>query len=152
MSHMLHAPIILLKEGADTSQGRGQIISNINACQVVVDIVRSTLGPRGMDKLIQGENGSATITNDGATVLNLLQVKHPAAALLVDVAQSQDLEVGDGTTSVVVLAGELLQEAKNFIEEGMAPQIIVQGLRAARDLALQRIDEVKISLADQSPE
>ncbi|XP_026190677.1 T-complex protein 1 subunit eta [Cyclospora cayetanensis] len=133
MSHLLHAPIILLKEGADTSQGRGQIISNINACQVVVDIVRSTLGPRGMDKLIETESG-ATITNDGATVLNLLQVKHPAAALLVDVAQSQDLEVGDGTTSVVVLAGELLQEAKAFVEDGMATQVIIKGLRAGRDL------------------
>ncbi|CDJ64536.1 TCP-1/cpn60 family chaperonin, putative [Eimeria necatrix] len=134
MSHMLHAPIILLKEGADTSQGRSQIISNINACQVIVDIVRSTLGPRGMDKLIEGEHGVATVTNDGATVLKLLQVKHPAAALLVDIAQSQDLEVGDGTTSVVVLAGELLQEAKTFIEDGMAPQVIVKGFRAARDL------------------
>ncbi|OEH79996.1 t-complex protein 1 ETA subunit [Cyclospora cayetanensis] len=146
-----HAPIILLKEGADTSQGRGQIISNINACQVVVDIVRSTLGPRGMDKLIETESG-ATITNDGATVLNLLQVKHPAAALLVDVAQSQDLEVGDGTTSVVVLAGELLQEAKAFVEDGMATQVIIKGLRAGRDLALQRIDEVQLSLADKAPE
>ncbi|KAL8451016.1 hypothetical protein Emed_002226 [Eimeria media] len=100
--------------------------------------------PRGMDKLIETENG-ATITNDGATVLQLLQVQHPAAALLVDVAQSQDLEVGDGTTSVVVLAGEFLQEAKTFIEEGMAPQIIVKGLRAARDLALKRISEVEES-------
>ncbi|CDJ58810.1 TCP-1/cpn60 family chaperonin, putative [Eimeria maxima] len=105
-----------------------------------------------MDKLIEGENNTATITNDGATVLNLLQVKHPAAALLVDVAQSQDLEVGDGTTSVVVFAGELLQEAKHFIEEGMATQIIVHGIRTARDLALKRIDEIKISLADQSSE
>lgn len=151
MSHMLHAPIILLKEGADTSQGKGQIVSNINACQVVVDIIRSTLGPRGMDKLIETENG-ATITNDGATVLQLLQVQHPAAALLVDIAQSQDLEVGDGTTSVVVLAGELLQEAKAFVEDGMATQIIIRGLRTARDLALQRIEEVQLSLADKPPE
>ncbi|KAL8438896.1 hypothetical protein Efla_005376 [Eimeria flavescens] len=98
--------------------------------------------PRGMDKLIETENG-ATITNDGATVLQLLQVQHPAAALLVDVAQSQDLEVGDGTTSVVVLAGEFLQEAKAFVEDGMAPQLIVGGLRAARDLALKRIKEVE---------
>ncbi|KAL8428099.1 hypothetical protein ACSSS7_007404 [Eimeria intestinalis] len=126
--------------------------------------------PRGMDKLIETENG-ATITNDGATLLQLLQVQHPAAALLVDVAQSQDLEVGDGTTSVVVLAGEFLQEAKAFVEEGMAPQIIVRGLRAARDLglrlgvfflraavwiaplqALRRISEVEVSLKDKPAE
>ncbi|KAL8269694.1 hypothetical protein Esti_006384 [Eimeria stiedai] len=104
-----------------------------------------------MDKLIETENG-ATITNDGATLLQLLQVQHPAAALLVDVAQSQDLEVGDGTTSVVVLAGEFLQEAKAFVEEGMAPQIIVRGLRAARDLALRRISEVEVSLKDKPAE
>lgn len=151
MSHLLNAPIILLKEGADSSQGKGQIVSNINACQVVVDIVRSTLGPRGMDKLIETENG-ATVTNDGATVLQLLQVQHPAAALLVDLAQSQDLEVGDGTTSVVVIAGELLEEAKNFVEDGMASQVICKGIRAARDLALKRIEEVQVSLADQPPE
>ncbi|KAL8447370.1 hypothetical protein Emag_004341 [Eimeria magna] len=108
-------------------------------------------GPRGMDKLIETENG-ATITNDGATVLQLLQVQHPAAALLVDVAQSQDLEVGDGTTSVVVLAGEFLQEAKAFVEDGMAPQIIVKGLRAARDLALRRISEIEVSLKDKPAE
>lgn len=148
MSHLLHAPIILLKEGTDTSQGKGQIISNINACQVVVDIIRSTLGPRGMDKLIEGENG-CTITNDGATVLQLLQIQHPAAALLVDVAQSQDLEVGDGTTSVVVLAGEFLQEAKAFVEQGLSTQFIIRGLRASRDIALQRISQIEVSLADK---
>ncbi len=85
--------IILLKEGTDTSQGRGQLISNINACQSIVDAVRTTLGPRGMDKLVVDERGNATISNDGATIMKLLDVVHPAGRTLVDIAKSQDAEV-----------------------------------------------------------
>ena len=82
---MMQPQIILLKEGTDTSQGKGQLISNINACQAVVDIVRTTLGPRGMDKLIHDDNGQVTISNDGATIMKLLQIVHPAANTLVQV-------------------------------------------------------------------
>jgi len=85
--------IILLKEGTDASQGKQQVISNINACQIVVDAVRTTLGPRGMDKLIVDQNGKSTISNDGATILKLLDIIHPAAKTLVDIAKSQDAEV-----------------------------------------------------------
>lgn len=85
--------IILLKEGTDASQGKQQLISNINACQIVVDAVRTTLGPRGMDKLIVDQNGKSTISNDGATILKLLDIIHPAAKILVDIAKSQDVEV-----------------------------------------------------------
>ena len=81
------------------------MISNINACQAIVDAIRTTLGPRGMDKLIVDNRGSATISNDGATIMKLLDIVHPAAKTLVDIAKSQDAEVGDGTTSVVILAG-----------------------------------------------
>ncbi|CAE8674431.1 unnamed protein product, partial [Polarella glacialis] len=124
MSQSMRPPVILLKDGTDTSQGKPQIISNINACQAVVSIVKSTLGPRGMDKLIE-DNGETTITNDGATVMKKLNIVHPAAKILVDISKAQDNEVGDGTTSVVVLAGELLKEAKSFLEDGLvAPQII----------------------------
>ena len=84
-----------------------------------------------MDKMIQGNNGSTTITNDGATILNLLDIAHPAAKTLVDIAKSQDDEVGDGTTSVTLFAGELLKESKTFIEDDMHPQIIIQGYREA---------------------
>ena len=84
-SQMMQPQIVLLKEGTDTSQGKGQLISNINACQAVVDVVRTTLGPRGMDKLIHDENGSVTISNDGATLMKLLQIVHPAAHTLVQV-------------------------------------------------------------------
>ena len=85
--------IILLKEGTDTSQGRAQVVSNINACTAVADIVRTTLGPRGMDKLIHDDKGGVTISNDGATIMRLLDIVHPAAKILVDIAKSQDSEV-----------------------------------------------------------
>ena len=118
--------IILLREGTDTSQGTPQMISNINACCAVAEIVQTTLGPRGMDKLIYA-SGSTTVTNDGATVMKLLNIVHPAASTLVDIAKSQDAQVGDGTTSVVVLAASLLAEAKSFLEDGVHPQTIVNG-------------------------
>jgi hypothetical protein len=85
--------IILLKEGTDTSQGRAQVVSNINACTAVADTVRTTLGPRGMDKLIHDDKGGVTISNDGATIMRLLDIVHPAAKILVDIAKSQDSEV-----------------------------------------------------------
>lgn len=106
--------IILLKEGTDQSQGKGQLISNINACSAVVDAIRTTLGPRGLDKLIVNPRGQATISNDGATIMKLLDIVHPAAKTLVDIAKSQDAEVGDGTTTVVLLCGELLNQTKKI--------------------------------------
>ena len=87
------APIILLKEGTDSSQGKPQLVSNINACQAISDAVRTTLGPRGLDKLIVDSRGKATISNDGATIMKLLDIVHPAAKTLVDIAKSQDAEV-----------------------------------------------------------
>jgi len=147
--------ILLLKEGTDQSQGKGQIISNINACQVIVEIVKTTLGPRGMDKLVvegKDERSRVTISNDGATIMKLLDIVHPAAKTLVDIAKSQDAEVGDGTTSVVVLAGELLKEAKAFIEEGVHSQTIVRGYRQACELAKKRLKEIAVNLEGKSSE
>lgn len=126
MSYFLNPNILILKDGTENTQGKQQIISNINACTSVVEVIRTTLGPRGMDKLIHYEN-STTISNDGATLINLLDIVHPAAKTLVDIAKSQDNEVGDGTTSVVLLAGELLKESKQYIDEGMHPQVIIKG-------------------------
>ena len=107
-------------------QGKAQLISNINACQAVAEAVRTTLGPRGMDKLISDGSGKATISNDGAKILQLLDVVHPAAATLVDIARAQDAEIGDGTTTVTLLAAELLKVAKPFVEDGVHPQIIIR--------------------------
>lgn len=106
--------IVVLKEGTDASQGKGQIISNINACVAVQEALKPTLGPLGSDILIVTSNQKTTISNDGATILKLLDVVHPAAKTLVDISRAQDAEVGDGTTSVTILAGELMKEAKPF--------------------------------------
>jgi len=143
---MLQPSIILLREGTDTSQGKPQLISNINACSAIVDVVRTTLGPRGMDKLIYDDKKKVTISNDGATIMKLLEIVHPAALTLVEIAKSQDSEVGDGTTTVVMLAGEFLKEAKPFIEEGVHPQIIIKAYRKASQLAEKYIQEIAIPI------
>lgn len=126
--------MVLLKEGTDTSQGKGQLLSNISACLAIAETLASTLGPRGMDKLIVNDRGEAQITNDGATILKLLDIVHPAARTLVDIARAQDAEVGDGTTSVVLLAAQLLKEIKGYIEEDVSPHIIMKGFRQAAQL------------------
>ena len=138
MSFMLQPQILLLKDGTENSQGKDQIISNINACLGVVEVVKTTLGPRGHDKLINtGER--ATISNDGATIIKLLDIGHPAAKSLTEVAISQDNEVGDGTTSVTIFAGELLKEAKTFVEDGMSPQTIISGYYEAMNIAREEL-------------
>lgn len=144
--------IILLKEGTDTSQGKAQLVSNINACLAVVDAVRTTLGPRGMDKLVHDDKGNTTISNDGATIMKLLDIVHPAAKTLVDIAKSQDAEVGDGTTTVVLLAGEFLREAKPFVEEGVHPQLIIRAFRTAANLAVLKVREQAVSIEGKSVE
>jgi T-complex protein 1 subunit eta len=141
-----------LKEGTDTSQGKAQIISNINACQAIVEVVKTTLGPRGMDKMVIDSNKQTTISNDGATIVKLLDVIHPAARALVDVAQAQDNEVGDGTTSVCLLSGEFLKEAKLFIEDGMSPQLVIQGYREALRLALEHLKELSVQFKEKTKE
>eukprot|EP00010_Vexillifera_abyssalis_P003634 CAMPEP_0201551902 /NCGR_PEP_ID=MMETSP0173_2-20130828/12125_1 /ASSEMBLY_ACC=CAM_ASM_000268 /TAXON_ID=218659 /ORGANISM="Vexillifera sp., Strain DIVA3 564/2" /LENGTH=550 /DNA_ID=CAMNT_0047962267 /DNA_START=25 /DNA_END=1677 /DNA_ORIENTATION=+ len=138
--------IILLREGTDSSQGTPQMISNINACCAVAEIVATTLGPRGMDKLIYQSGGATVVSNDGATVMNELDIVHPAAKTLVDIAKSQDAEVGDGTTSVVLLAAGLLKEAKLFLEDGIHSHVIIKGYRAACDVARSLIDSIKVDI------
>ncbi|KAK7508684.1 hypothetical protein BaRGS_00000250 [Batillaria attramentaria] len=152
MSRGMQAPVILLKEGTDTSQGIPQIVSNINACQAIADAVRTTLGPRGMDKLIVDDRGKAVISNDGATILKTLDIVHPAAKTLVDIAKSQDAEVGDGTTSVTLLAGELLKETKPFIEDRVHPQIIIRALRKATALAIEKIKSIAVHIKKDNPQ
>jgi len=142
--------VIVLREGTDQSQGKNQIISNINACTAVQATIKSTLGPYGGDLLIVDENGRQTITNDGATVMKLLDIVHPAARILVDIARSQDAEVGDGTTSVVVLAGEILKEVKEFVEAGVSSQTIIKGLRRAGTMAVNKVKEIAVNTTENN--
>ena len=149
---MLNQPILLLKKGTENTQGKEEILSNIEACLALVEIIRTTLGPRGMDKMIISDGGSTTISNDGATIIKLLNIEHPAGKSLVDVAKSQDNEIGDGTTSVMIFAGELLKEAKQFIEDGISPQIIINGFWRGLQLALKKLSECAVTINKNSEE
>lgn len=142
--------IVVLREGTDQSQGKGQILSNISACLAVQSTIKSTLGPYGGDLLLVDENGRQTITNDGATVMKLLDIVHPAARILTDIARSQDAEVGDGTTSVVVLAGEVLKEVKEFVEQGVSSQTIIKGLRRACAMAVNKVKEISVDVGESN--
>lgn len=145
MSHMMQPRVVLVKKGTDSSQGIPQLISNINAVRAVFDILKTTLGPRGMDKLIHTAK-NVTISNDGATIIKLLDIVHPAAATLVDVARAQDAEVGDGTTSVVLLASQFLDCVKPYIEDGVHPQIIIKAFRGALKVALEKIRQLSVDV------
>jgi len=153
MSSQFTTPtILLLKEGADTSQGVGQIVHNISACGAIGDILATTLGPCGMDKLIYvGETKTeVTISNDGATIIRLLDIVHPAAKILTDIARAQDDEVGDGTTSVVLLACEFLKAAKPFVEDGVHPRVIISGFRKACDFVLSKLPDLSVDWSKKS--
>ena len=125
------------------------MISNINACQAVADTIRSTLGPAGRDKLVA--TNRVTISNDGATIMKLLEIEHPAARTLVDISMSQDAAVGDGTTSVVLLAAEILVHTKALVEAGVHPQTLQRYLRTAGDLAVQHVQELAVPFKDDDP-
>jgi len=138
----MQLPVKLLKEGTDTSQGIPQIVSNINACQVIGEAIKTTLGPRGLDKMIIDQREKCHISNDGATILQLLDIVHPAAKTLVDIAKSQDAEIGDGTTSVTLLACEFMTAMKRYVEDGVHPQLIIRAIRKSSQLAVERINEL----------
>eukprot|EP00172_Hildenbrandia_rubra_P000365 Plantae.Rhodophyta-Hildenbrandia_rubra.ctg11704.p1 GENE.Plantae.Rhodophyta-Hildenbrandia_rubra.ctg11704~~Plantae.Rhodophyta-Hildenbrandia_rubra.ctg11704.p1 ORF type:complete len:575 (-),score=127.08 Plantae.Rhodophyta-Hildenbrandia_rubra.ctg11704:793-2448(-) len=118
----------------------------MNAISAIASILRTTLGPRGLDKLIHEGRSSVTISNDGATILKLLKVIHPAAKTLVDIARAQDAEVGDGTTSVVLLCGSMLESCKGFIEDGLHPRVIIKAYRMAEGMCVRRIKEVGVDI------
>src|SRR3970040_219788 len=120
-------PIIILKEGTERSKGKGAQMNNIAAARAIADAVRSALGPRGMDKMLVDSMGDVTITNDGVTILKEVDVEHPAAKMMVEVAKAQDQECGDGTTTSVVLAGDLLTQAEDLIDLHVHPTVIVAG-------------------------
>src|SRR5919106_9660 len=138
-------PVLILKEGTAQTKGRDAQKNNITAAKLIAEIVRSSLGPRGMDKMLVDTLGDVTITNDGATILKEIDVEHPAAKIMVEISKSVDNEVGDGTTSVVLLAGSLLEKAEELINNKVHPTVIVEGFRKS---ALKEIAE-KIDPTDK---
>ena len=135
-------PILVLKEGTKRERGRGALSNNIQAAKAIADAVRSTLGPRGLDKMLVDSMGDVVVTNDGVTILKEMDVEHPAAKMLVEVAKTQDQECGDGTTTAVVLAGELLKRAESLVEQNIHPTIISQGYRLAATKALEVLNTI----------
>jgi len=137
-------PVLVLKEGTGRSTGREAQKNNIMAAKIVVEAVKSTLGPCGMDKMLVSSMGDVAITNDGATIMKELDVQHPAAKMLVEVAKAQDNEVGDGTTTAVVLAGELLAKAESLLDRNVHPTVIIEGFRKAAEKAQGVLDKIAI--------
>src|SRR6202142_79521 len=139
---MGNTPILILKEGTKRDKGKDAQYNNIMAARAIADAVRSTLGPRGMDKMLVDTLGDVVITNDGVTILKEIDVDHPAAKMLVEVAKTQDQECGDGTTTAVILAGELLKRAETLVEQNIHPTIISQGYRMASKKALEVLQSI----------
>ncbi len=137
-------PIYILPEGALREQGKSAQKQNIAAAKAVADAIRTTLGPRGMDKMLTDNMGDVIITNDGVTILEEMEIQHPAAKMIVEVAKTQDNEVGDGTTTAAVLAGTLLKESEALIDQNIHPTIIVQGFRLAKETCLTALDKIAI--------
>ena len=135
-------PVVLLKEGGSETKGRDAQKNNIAAAKIIAEIVHSSLGPRGMDKMLVDSLGDVTITNDGATILKEIDVQHPAAKMLVEISKTTDNEVGDGTTSAVILAGALLENAESLLDQDVHPTIIVDGYRKAAKKAKQFLQEI----------
>ena len=143
-------PVIILREGTERSQGRDAQRNNIQAAIALADAVRSALGPRGMDKLLVDSLGDVVITNDGATILDEIDVQHPAAKMLVQVAKVQDQEVGDGTTTSVIIAGELLKRAEKLLDQKIHPTVIIGGFKLAADKSTEILQSIanKIDVSD----
>ena len=149
---MGNTPVIILREGTKRERGKDAQFNNITAAKAISDAVRSSLGPRGMDKMLVDSMGDVVITNDGVTILKEMDVQHPAAKMLVEVAKTQDAEVGDGTTTSVILAGELLKKATDLIDANVHPTIIANGYRLANDKAQEVLKNIakKVSIDDEA--
>ncbi|MGP8125275.1 MAG: thermosome subunit beta [Nitrososphaerales archaeon] len=145
-------PVIVLKEGSSETRGRETQRNNIAAAKLIAEVVRTSLGPRGMDKMLVDSMGDVTITNDGATMLKELDIQHPAAKMMVEISKATDNEVGDGTTSAVVVAGSLLQKAEDLIDKEVHPVVIVDGYLRAAEKAQKILEDIaeKIDPSDRS--
>ncbi|MDI3483288.1 MAG: archaeal chaperonin [Candidatus Methanomethylophilaceae archaeon] len=145
---MGNQPIIVLREGTERSKDKEAQYNNIAAARAVADAVRSTLGPKGMDKMLVDSMGDVIITNDGVTILKEIEIEHPAAKMVVEVAKTQDMECGDGTTTSVVLAGELLKRSEELIEQNIHPTVITNGFKLAASKAVEILNDIAIDVGD----
>ncbi len=149
MAALSGVPVIILKEGTQRETGREAIENNIMAARAVANAVKTTLGPKGMDKLLVDALGDVTITNDGVTILKEMEVQHPAAKMVVEAAKTQDKEVGDGTTTVAILTGELLKNAKELMEKGLHPTVIARGYSLAARKAVEILNNTARDVSEK---
>jgi thermosome len=140
-------PVLILREGSGRSRGKEAQHANIMAVKVVAEAVKTALGPRGMDKMLVDSFGDVTITSDGRTILDEMDIQHPAAKMMVEVAKTQDNEVGDGTTTAVVVSGELLAKAEDLIDKNVHPTVIIDGYKKAAEKALETLEKIAIQVA-----
>ena len=148
MEHLYY----ILKEGSQRTAGRDAQRSNIMAAKAVAGAVRTTLGPKGMDKMLVDTMGDVVITNDGVTILKEMDIEHPAAKMMVEIAKTQDAEVGDGTTTAVVLAGELLKQAEGLLDQEIHPTVIAAGYRDATDKAIEILKSMAVKVTTKDDE
>jgi chaperonin GroEL (HSP60 family) len=139
-------PVLILKEGSSETKGKEAQKNNFTAAKTVAEIVRTSLGPRGMDKMLVDSLGDVTITNDGATILKEIDVQHPAAKMMVEISKATDNEVGDGTTSVVILAGALIERAEELISKNVHPTVIVDGYRKSAFKSIEILNSIAMKV------
>lgn len=147
MAGLSGVPVIILREGSKRETGKDAQRKNIMAAKAVAEAVRATLGPKGMDKMLIDGSGDATITNDGATILREMDIEHPVAKMIVEVAKAQDDEIGDGTTTAVIIAGELLEKAEALLDQNVHPTVIVSGYKQAQARAQEVLAEMAIDVS-----
>ncbi len=145
-------PILILPEGTLRTLGRDAQHSNITAAKAIADAVRTTLGPKGMDKMLVDSLGDVVITNDGVTILDEMEIEHPAAKMMVEVAKTQEEEVGDGTTTAVVIAGELLKKAEGLLDQNVHPTVITRGFKLAKEEALKILEGISREVTENDEE
>ncbi|MCD6493961.1 MAG: TCP-1/cpn60 chaperonin family protein [Archaeoglobaceae archaeon] len=146
MATLQGQPVLILKEGTQRTVGKDAQRLNITAAKVIAEAVRTTLGPKGMDKMLVDSLGDVIITNDGVTILKEMDVEHPAAKMIIEVAKTQENEVGDGTTTAVVIAGELLKKAEELLDSDIHPTVIARGYRLAAEKAMEILDSIAIKI------
>ena len=151
-SEVTGVPVLILKEGASRSRGKEAQHANIMAARIVAEAVKSSLGPKGMDKMLVDSFGDVTITSDGRTVLDEMDIQHPAAKMMVEVAKTQDDEVGDGTTTSVIVAGGLLAKAEDLIAKNVHPTVVIDGYRKAAEKALETLEKIAIKVGPTEKE